>query len=248
MQSIIKNNVRCKNSHDQIKLIIYYKSQTVTSLVMRNNQAPPTPELQQTNLIYEYNCTLGDCEHLPNASYVGLTTTTLSRRITMHLQSGGPKDHAAKKHDSAAFTRDALVNNTKIIRRENDFSRLQRYEALLIQQKNPIINNQETGSSRTLKLFNFSNPLTTRRLQPPNSSRPTVPQPANITEVPQEDARTTGSQPAPGTLRTQKQGYRGKNIPKKQISSSQPIPINPKLNKVPLRRSIRVRNISASQT
>ena len=79
---------------------------------MRNNEAPAQPLLQQTNLIYEYKCTQGDCEHLPNASYVGLTTTTLSRRLTMHLQNGGPKKHCAEAPNHVPLTRDMLVDNT----------------------------------------------------------------------------------------------------------------------------------------
>ena len=124
---------------------------------MRNNQAPPFPPLQQTNLIYEYKCVQDDCEHLPKVSYVGLTTTTLSRRITMHLGSGGPKIHTENSHPQISLSRNAMVDNTKIIRKENDTRRLQIYEALIIQQKCPSINNQDTGSSRTLKLFSSLN-------------------------------------------------------------------------------------------
>ena len=45
MHEIIKNYVKCKNPQDKLKLTIYYKSSTVKSLIMRNNQAPMTPEL-----------------------------------------------------------------------------------------------------------------------------------------------------------------------------------------------------------
>ena len=124
---------------------------------MRNNQAPPFPLLQQTNLIYEYKCIQDECEHLPEVSYVGLTTTTLSRRITMHLGSGAPKSHTESSHPQISLSRSAMVENTKIIRKENDTRRLQLYEALIIQQKNPSINNQDTGISRTLKLFSSIN-------------------------------------------------------------------------------------------
>ena len=100
---------------------------------MKNNQAPSLPEMQQTNLVYEYQCKLGDCEHLTQNSYIGLTTTSLSRRITMHLDSGAPKFHTGSRHGGDALTREMMENNTKIIRRENDKKRLHVYEALLIQ-------------------------------------------------------------------------------------------------------------------
>ena len=160
--------MKCTQRSDNLQLIIYYKSATTKSLVMRNNQAPPFPPLQQTNLIYEYKCNQDECEHLPEVSYVGLTTTTLSRRITMHLGSGGPKNHTQSSHPQTPLSRDTMVGNTKIIRKENDLRRLQIYEALIIQQKCPTINNQDTGSSRTLKLFSIHNNGNRRRPQHPN--------------------------------------------------------------------------------
>ena len=36
------------------------------------------------NIIYEYSCCIGNCE-LQNCSYIGITTKTLSSRLTMHL-------------------------------------------------------------------------------------------------------------------------------------------------------------------
>ena len=38
-----------------------------------------------TLYIYQCKCTLGDCITENNNIYVGLTSTTLSRRLTMHL-------------------------------------------------------------------------------------------------------------------------------------------------------------------
>ena len=172
LQAIIQNNVKCVNNKDNLKLIIYYQSATSKSLVMRNNQAPMTPPMQQTNLIYEYNCVQDDCEHLPKSSYIGLTTTTLSRRITMHLSSGGPKNHNLAAHKETPISRDLMVENTRILRRENDNRRLQIYESLLIQQKYPEINNQITGSARTLKLFCSSNPIPTQSRNLPRNNKP----------------------------------------------------------------------------
>ena len=163
MQEIIGNNVKCTKIDDKLKLVIYYKSATTKTLVMKNNQAPSPPELKQTNLVYEYQCKLGECEHLTQNSYVGLTTTSLSRRLTMHVGSGAPKSHT-RSHHRNTLTRDMLVNNTKIIRRENDKTRLHIYEALIIQQQNPVINMQDTGYTRTLKLFGNSSTRNTAQM------------------------------------------------------------------------------------
>ena len=117
----------------------------------RNGHGPPTPPLKKTNLIYQYQCLHGDCEHR-NSIYIGMTTTTLSRRLTMHLASGGPKQHALTNHN-LLLTRTDLVNNTKILLTEFNHNKLSITEALLIQKMQPSINNQSTGANRTLKLF-----------------------------------------------------------------------------------------------
>ena len=111
--------------------------------------------------MYEFRCQTGECEHLNN-SYIGVTTTSLSRRLTMHKGGGAPKSHHENVHD-LPITRNILVNNTKIIKAENDNNRLMIIEALLIQSKQPVLNQQVTGSCRTLKLH--SNGPTAVRLQ-----------------------------------------------------------------------------------
>ena len=71
----------------------------------------------------------------------------------MHLNSGGPKTHMTTTHNDN-LTRNILVNDTKILRREPNHNRLKILEALLIQEKRPVINQQITGSCRTLLLHN----------------------------------------------------------------------------------------------
>ena len=115
------------------------------------NSPPPPSTLQRTNVIYEFSCKAEGCE-LRNSSYIGMTTTTLSRRLTMHLQSGGPSKHMSEHHNQP-ITRQLLVDNTKILHQENDYNRLQIKEALLIKNKRPYINNQCTGTCRTLMLL-----------------------------------------------------------------------------------------------
>ena len=134
---------------------------------MKNDQSPPLDDLQRTNLVYEFKCKQGDCEHL-NISYIGVTRTTLSRRLTMHKSSGAPKDHYNNKHN-AGLSREALVNSTKIIRQENDPVRLMIFEALLIHIKRPSINQQSTGASRTLKLHNIGRSTVRTQSEHPDS-------------------------------------------------------------------------------
>ena len=112
LKEIVKNNTSCMDSTDHLQIITYYRSNTTTNAVTKNNQFPLTTTLKQTNFIYEYKCNKGDCELL-NSSYIGMTTTTLSRRLTMHLSQGGPKNHAHTIHNSK-LTRDDLVQNTSM--------------------------------------------------------------------------------------------------------------------------------------
>ena len=70
----------------------------------------------------------------------------------MHLNNGGPLQHAATVHNQK-LTRENLVNNTIIIHHENYFKKLNILEALAIKNSNPSINSQCTGSDRVLQLF-----------------------------------------------------------------------------------------------
>ena len=107
---IISNNVECSNKIDALQFIPYYRSNTITKLITKNNQVPGTPPLKKTNVIYQYKCSHGDFQHLKN-TYIGMTTTTLSRRLTMHLASRGHKQHALTNHHMP-LAREELVNNT----------------------------------------------------------------------------------------------------------------------------------------
>ena len=46
-KNIVANNVQCSNTSDTLKFIPYYSSNTITKLITRNNQDPPTPPLKQ---------------------------------------------------------------------------------------------------------------------------------------------------------------------------------------------------------
>ena len=56
-----------------------------SNLIISNNSPPSTELLDRTNVVYMFKCPLGDGVSNENNKYVGLTTKTLSRRLTMHL-------------------------------------------------------------------------------------------------------------------------------------------------------------------
>ena len=141
LKNIIKRTCKPVNPEDRIKLSIYYRSPTTASLVMKNNMASDNTPLKQTNVVYHFKCTKGDCALLPASGYIGYTTTTLSRRLTMHLQSGGPQQHTQTEHDTR-LTRQEITANTSIIAKASDWRRLVAMEAIMIREKDPSINRQ----------------------------------------------------------------------------------------------------------
>ena len=102
-------------------------------------------------MVYQYTCPIGNCQ-FRNTSYIGMTTTTLSRRLTNHLQAGTPKTHTLQEHNMC-LTREMLVANTTIIDNCSDKRRLQVMEALHIQEKKPIMNVQIGSTSIPLPSF-----------------------------------------------------------------------------------------------
>ena len=101
LRKILHDNVKVKNQDHDLKLIIYYKTRKTRDMIMKNNLGPKLRDLAQTNVVYEFNCQIGACKHLPRpqATYVGLTTCTLSRRLSNHLQKGSILQHCHDIHD-----------------------------------------------------------------------------------------------------------------------------------------------------
>ena len=149
----MKDNVKVVNSNDRLQLIIYYKSTKTKDLIMKNNLAPKLRELARTNLIYDFTCTIDACKHLPlrQVRYSGLTTCTLSRRLSLHLQNGAIRKHCELVH-GRLLTREEIVSMTKARYYVRDCRRLEILEALIIRLEDPEVNKQDTGKVRFLKL------------------------------------------------------------------------------------------------
>ena len=87
------------------KLIIYCNKFKTSNLLIKNNSSPSIGVLQKTNVIYQFKCPLGDCISKNNDNiYVGLTSTILSRRLTMHLSDTSPIAQHLKKKNSCPTT------------------------------------------------------------------------------------------------------------------------------------------------
>ncbi|MPC94981.1 hypothetical protein E2C01_090173 [Portunus trituberculatus] len=120
IKNIVKNNITPTDLSKKINLVIYYRSMKTLQLLIRNNDKPKPRHLQQSHIIYEHTCAIEDCGP---QKYIGITRTTLSRRLTCHLQNGAIKQHYTTKHKTEV-TRNTLEENTKIIDKESDPRRL----------------------------------------------------------------------------------------------------------------------------
>ena len=118
-------------------------------MIMRNNTQEEN-KLKANNVVYIYKCSHEDCK-LRNTTYIGHTTTSLSRRLTCHLQTGAPRDHALEAHH-AQLTRKELVDNTTILTRESCRRKLQVKEAAFIMDLQPVLNRQDDFQG-VLKLY-----------------------------------------------------------------------------------------------
>ena len=153
LKEIINKTVKPKGEEKVVDIVIYYKNRKIKDLIMKNNCSPQLRDLQESNVNYEFVCKSGNCE-AHNVSYVGKMQTILSRRLTMHLQSldSAIVDHYITEHDRRPM-RSEVVGNTKIIGIYKDRIRLDISEALYIKRKAPILNRQDKGMTRVLKLF-----------------------------------------------------------------------------------------------
>ena len=99
----------------KMKFIIYYNKFKTFNFVIRNNSSPSIGVLQKTNVIYQFKWPLEDCisDNNNNNIYVGLTLTTLSRRLKMHLSDTSSIAQHLKKHSCPTTElRKILTDNT----------------------------------------------------------------------------------------------------------------------------------------
>ena len=148
LRNIIKSNAKCTEENTKLNIIFYYRNHKTCNLVMKNNMVTERSPLSQTNVIYSFTCPNLHCKA---ENYIGMTQTTLSRRLTNHAQSGSIYNHFKYKHNCKP-SRDNLTGNTKIIAKAENRQRLAIKEALLILKYSPSINNQFDNFTNILKL------------------------------------------------------------------------------------------------
>ena len=136
----------------------YYSKFKTSNLIISNNSSPFTVLLDRLNVICKFKCPFGDYVSKENNTYVSLTTTTLSRRLTMHLNDVCFTALYLKKHSiPKSRFRKFLVENTIIIVHEINKLQLQVLEPLHIKIKktHKIKRNTFEKSSNVFKYLFF---------------------------------------------------------------------------------------------
>ena len=139
IKDIVKRGVESLTPEQGLKLIGYYKTRKTSELVVRNNPSIKTTDLKKSSVVYEYSCPLRNCKL--QSKYIGMTETTLNRRLTCHLSSGAHKLHTKQVHNEK-LTRAVLESHTVILAHVEDRKRLQFLEAIFIINEKPTMNVQ----------------------------------------------------------------------------------------------------------
>ena len=132
-----------------MKLIIWYDKFKTTNLVIKNNSSPLIGALQKNNAIYQFKCPSGDYISENNNIYVGLTSTTQSRRLTMLLSDTSSIAQHLKKHSCPTTELRKILTKNTILEHQNNKQKLEIIEALHIRNIRPKLNriNFETSAN-----------------------------------------------------------------------------------------------------
>ena len=143
LTQIIRRYITPTDPNKHLRFIIYYKKFKTSNLVISNNSSPQTTPLQKTNVVYRFTCPLEDCisKDKESTSYIGYTTTTLSRRLTCHLsQQSSIYKHLTQHNCPPSNFRKIMTDNTNILHSSNNKKKLQIIEAIYIKTTQPTIN------------------------------------------------------------------------------------------------------------
>ena len=140
IKKIIQDNVTPTDPSAKVHLNIYYNDRKTSQILLKNNPSPPPEDMKRRNVVYQFTCPEVGCSH----SYIGLTTTKLTKRVSCHLQEGNIYKHFTQAHNKRP-SRNNLIESTKILDSAQDPKRLKYLEALHILDKKPSLNvTQET--------------------------------------------------------------------------------------------------------
>ena len=138
VKNIIKRGVTPATGF-QTKFVCFFKPSRTANLIMRNSHAPAREVHDQTNVVYAFECPRRECT--PFTTYVGMTRTTLKRRMTYHRSQGAIYSHFYEKHQDRPTIQE-LLSNTKVLERASTYHKLLISEAVYIDKLKPSLNKQ----------------------------------------------------------------------------------------------------------
>ena len=104
---------------------------------------------ETNNVVYQFQCPEVGCS---TNKYIGYTTNKLVVRMTQHYSSGAIREHSQDTHDRR-FSKKEIIDNTTILKKNENLEDLKILESLFIKQQQPTINRKDEGFTRTLKIF-----------------------------------------------------------------------------------------------
>ena len=153
LRNIINNNVSAVDPDSVVDLIIFYRNKKTSQFLMKNSPSADSDPLERHGVVYRILCPADGCNH----SYIGMTTTKLSKRLAVHLQEGNFFQHYMRNH--GALKRPLLLQSTSILDKDQYRCCLRLRESLHIMRLKPTLNvTQET----------FVLPTNVRRNRPNN--------------------------------------------------------------------------------
>ena len=139
LRQIINKHVTATTPSSKVKLCIYYKNKLQRSLI--SNKTNHNREVD-SRVVYQYTCKESICN---GASYIRYTTCILPVRFYSYVQNGSIQKHDRDKHNCKLCTQQ-LVDNAKILHKNQSTGDLKIAEALLTKEHNPTLNGQEEGT------------------------------------------------------------------------------------------------------
>jgi len=151
LQNIFSKNVSPATDRTDISLRIYYKNRKLQNLFIRNRPKLDTPTIERSHVVYQYTCDQDGCNS--SKTYIGYTTCTLSDRFRMHAQQGSIKKHLQQAHQFQKIPKQMILAPTKILATCQNRRELFYTEAIYIKDLKPVLNAQDEGADRLLKVF-----------------------------------------------------------------------------------------------
>ena len=146
LKQLVRRHVEPSDPNSRVTLSVFYRNRKLRHILMNNR---PNNQRVDSRVVYDYKCPESGCNA---ATYVGYTTCTLTQRFYIHVQTGSIHQHNRTVHHSKPKTQQ-LLPRTSVLFRSRSTEELRIAETLLIKERKPLINQQDGGFTRTLKVF-----------------------------------------------------------------------------------------------